>query len=93
MFAYSLTSTRREIPSLPQRGKKPKGGIPLPPLSSDFSINILMIIAMRGMPDRRGWKHNVQRAPKSDCLFLSGVSTKSKTGIFLGAFFVTKLLN
>ena len=66
----------RVIPSLPQRGKQPKGSILLPPLLSGFFINLLMIIAIWGMPERRGWKHDVQRAPKSDCLSLSMISTE-----------------
>ena len=65
----------RVTPSLPQWGRQPKGSIPLTPLLSDFFINLL-IIAIGGTPERLGRKHNVQRAPRSDCLFLFRVSTK-----------------
>jgi hypothetical protein len=35
----------------------------------------------------------VQRAPRSDCLFLSWVSTKSKIGILFGCIFCYKIFD
>jgi hypothetical protein len=93
LFTFSLPGTMRVTPSLPQRGRQPKRGISSPPLWSDFSINVLMIIAMWGMPGQRGWLHNVQRAPRSDCLFLSWVSTKSKIGILFVCIFCYKIFD
>jgi hypothetical protein len=44
------------------------------------------------MPERRGRKHDVQRAQKSDCLFFSRISTESFSRITLGHPFVILLL-
>jgi len=77
LFAYSLTGVRRVPPSLPHRGRQPKGSIPL--TSSFFGVifsTLSGFIAIGGMPERRGRKHDVQKAPKSDYFFLFRVSTK-----------------
>ena len=52
-----------------------------------------MVIAMWGIPERWGWKHKVQRTPKSDCLFLSRVSPKSKIGIFFVCIFYYEIFD
>ena len=59
-----------------------RGVSPYPLFWFDFSINLQMIIALWGMPGRRGRKHNVQIAPKSDGLFLSRISTEPLFFIF-----------
>jgi len=59
-----------------------RGVSPYPLFWFDFSINLLMIIAIGGMPERRWRWHNVQRAPRSDGLFLSRISTEPLFFIF-----------
>jgi len=53
----SSTKDRRVTTSLPQRGRQPKGSIPLTP--SSFLINLLTAIATLGDARAAGWKHDV----------------------------------
>jgi hypothetical protein len=58
----------RVTPSLPRWGRQHAGGIPLPPLLSDFSINLLMIIAIWGMPEAAGEEAQCAKSPKERLL-------------------------
>jgi hypothetical protein len=54
----------RMTPSLPQRGKQPKGSIPFDPLFFSGYISTLSgVIAIGGMPERRGRKHENLEPP------------------------------
>jgi hypothetical protein len=53
--------------SLPE-GRHPKRGNPLPPLLSDFSINLLMIIALLGDARAAGVEAQCAKSPKERLL-------------------------
>jgi hypothetical protein len=63
VFTYSLTGTRREIPSILQRGRQPRGSIPWPPLLSRFFIDVLRLSHYLGIPNRQGMNHGVLEPP------------------------------
>ena len=56
-------------PSLPQRGKQPKGGIPLTPSFFGIYFNHIIVIAIRGLPERRGRKHEKLEPPRAIVCF------------------------
>jgi hypothetical protein len=70
---------RRVTPSLPQRGRHPKGSIPLTPGSSRRPYEV---IAIWGMPERRGRKHEVREPPRATPQFLARISTEPKIPLF-----------
>ncbi len=55
----------RVTPSLPQRGRHPKGSTPLDPHFRVMFINLLRGYHILGMPWRRGWKHDVLELPRA----------------------------
>jgi len=67
-------------PSLPQRGKQPKGSIPLTPLFFLGYISILSgVIAIGGMPGRRGRKHEKLEPPRAIVCFYEDFYKAKKT--------------
>jgi hypothetical protein len=54
LFANSLTGAGRVTPSLPQRGKQPKGSIPLTPPFVGVLINLSKISLYWGCPSGGG---------------------------------------
>jgi hypothetical protein len=63
----------RVTPTLPQRGRQPKGGIPLTPsFFGGLFSTFLGIIAIGGMPERRGLKHDVLESPRAIDYFFLG---------------------
>jgi hypothetical protein len=63
-------------PSLPQRGKQPKGSIPLTPSFFGVYFNLIRNYRNRGMPKRRGKKHEKLEPPRAIVYFFVRVSTK-----------------
>jgi hypothetical protein len=71
----------RVTPSLPQRGKRPKGSLLDPLFFGGFNVNLMRGYHNWGMPERRGLKALRAEAPKSGCSFLKGF-LQSKKGSF-----------
>jgi hypothetical protein len=55
-------------PTLPKRGRQPKGSIPLPPLLPGFFINLLMIIAILGDARAAGAEARCAKNPQERLL-------------------------
>ena len=82
LFLLSFTYSQRHggwLPLSPKGGGSPRGVSPCPPLLLGFFINLPPgVIAIAGMPERRGREHYVLESQKSNCLFLSSISTEEQ---------------
>jgi len=70
----------RVTPYLPQRGRQPKESIPLTPSFFGVLFSTLSgVIAIGGMPKRRGRKHDGLEPPGAIDCFYEGLN---KAGVF-----------
>jgi hypothetical protein len=68
----------RVTPSLPHRGRHPKGSIPLPPLLLRFFINLLMIIALLGDARAAGAEARGAKSPKERLIVSLRISYENR---------------
>jgi hypothetical protein len=75
----SLFSASCKItPALPQRGKQPKGSIPLIPSFAGYISTLSGVIVTGGMPERRGQKHEKLETPGAIVCFYENINRAKK---------------
>jgi hypothetical protein len=72
-----LCCSQEDDPFSPPEGEVTQGEHPLTPILSGFFINLLMIIAIWGMPERRGRKDDVLEPPRAIDCFLEDFNKAS----------------